>query len=113
MHTETDWRDVGSIFLASLLSVVLITLYGQQFAARIARNGRYLAAVVILVLIFTTAARLMVSVPQNLIYWFPIATLSMLLSVLIGVRLAIMITVMFAAMVGFIAPNSLELSMYM
>lgn len=113
LHTETDWRDVGSIFLASLLSVVLITLYGQQFAARIARNGRYLAAVVILVLIFTTAARLMVSVPQNLIYWFPIATLSMLLSVLIGVRLAIMITVMFAAMVGFIAPNSLELSMYM
>ncbi|MEZ4646211.1 MAG: HDIG domain-containing protein [Chloroflexota bacterium] len=112
LQAETDWRDVASIFLSSLLSVVIVMLYWQQFQDRIPRNGRYLSAVVILILIFTAAARLMVSGPTYLIYWYPIATLSMLLSVLVGLRLSIIITIMIAAMVGFIAPNSLELTMY-
>lgn len=112
LQAETDWRDVGSIFLASLLSVVIVTLYGQQSQDRIPGNGRYMSAVVLLILLFTAAARLMVSGPSYLIYWYPITTLSMLLLIMLGLRLAIVITIMMAAMVGFIAPNSLELSMY-
>ncbi len=112
LQSETDWRDVGSIFLVSLLSVVVVTLYWQQFHDQAHNNGRYLAALILLVLIFLIAARLMVSGPTYLIYWYPIATLSMLLVVVFDVRLSLLITILLAAQIGFIAPNSLELSIY-
>jgi len=112
LQQETDWRDVGSIFMASLLGVVVVTLYWQQFYDLTFTNGRYLSALVIFVFIFTIAARLIVSGPPYLIYWFPIATLSMLLSVVFDARFSALITIMVAAEIGFIAPNSLELSMY-
>ncbi len=112
LQAATDWRDVGSIFVASLLAVVVMTLYWQQFYEQAYNNGRYLSALVIFVILFTIAARLMVSGPAYLVYWYPIATLSMLLSVIFDARLAVLITIMMATEIGFIAPNSLELAMY-
>ncbi|MCA9935110.1 MAG: HDIG domain-containing protein [Ardenticatenaceae bacterium] len=112
LQAETDWRDVGSIFMASLLGVVIVTLYWQQFYDLAYTNGRYLSALVIFVFIFTIAARLIISGPPYLVYWFPIATLAMLLSVVFDARLSALITIMMAVEIGFIAPNSLELSMY-
>ncbi len=112
LQAATDWRDVSSIFVASLLAVVVFTLYWQQYYEQSYNNGRYLSALVILVILFTIGARLMVSGPPYLVYWYPIATLSMLLSVIFDNRLAVLVTIMMAAELGFIAPNSLELSMY-
>ncbi|MCA9972527.1 MAG: HDIG domain-containing protein [Anaerolineales bacterium] len=113
LQAETDWRDVGSIFLASMLSVVIAMLYWQHFHEQYYSSGRYFSALVILVLIFTILAKLMAASPAILIYWYPISTLAMLVAVIFGLRLSIMVTILIAAMVGFIAPNSLELSMYM
>lgn len=112
LQTATDWRDVSSIFVGSLLAVVVLTLYWQQFYEQAYNNGRYLSALVIFVLLFTIAARLMVSGPAYLPYWYPIATLSMLLTVIFDTRIALFATILMAAGLGFIAPNSLELTMY-
>lgn len=112
LQTDTDWRDVASIFVASVLGVVIITLYWQQFYDHAHSNGRYLVAMVMFIILFTIAARLMVSGPPYLVYWYPIAALSMLLSVVFDARMAVVITMMMAVMIGLIAPNSLQLSMY-
>jgi hypothetical protein len=113
LQRETNWRDVGSRSLAALLAVVLITLYWQQFQTRRDNNGRYLAVLAGLILIFAVAGRLMIAASGVLAYWFPIAALSMLLAVIFDVRLSMLVTVILATLLGFIAPNSLELTVYM
>ncbi|MCA9998060.1 MAG: HDIG domain-containing protein [Anaerolineales bacterium] len=112
LRPDRDWRDIASLFMASLLSSVLITLYWQQFHREFAVKTRYLGVLLTITLFFTIAARVMVTTPA-LLYWYPIAAMSMLLAVIFETRLAIMITVVIASIVGFIAPNSLELVVYL
>lgn len=112
LRPDRDWRDVASLFMASLLSSVLITLYWQQFHGAFEVKPRYLGALLTIIFFFTIAARVMASTPV-LLYWYPIAAMAMLLAVIFETRLAIMITVVMASIVGFIAPNSLELVVYL
>ncbi len=114
LQPATDWRDTGSLFMASLLSVVLLTLYWQQFHSWQLRrgNGRYLTSLAIIVLIFTLIGRLMGGVSVTLLYWFPIAAMSMLLAVIFDVRLSMLATIIVATLVGFTSGGSLELTVY-
>jgi hypothetical protein len=113
LQRETDWRIVVSIAVLSLLSSSLIALYWRQFYhGRRAGNGRYLTALTGLILIFALIARLMIGSPGLIIYLFPMAALSLLLSALFDVRLAITITVILAGLIGFNAANSLEIVIY-
>ncbi|HEX6385319.1 MAG TPA: HDIG domain-containing protein [Anaerolineae bacterium] len=113
LQREVDWRDVASRFIAALLATVLLVLYWQQFQSKQRDNGRFLAALVGLILVFTLAGRFMIGTPGVLAYWFPIAALSMLLAVIFDVRLSLLTTVIVAVLLGYIAPNSLELAVYM
>ena len=113
LQREINWRDVGSRLMAALLAVVLITLYWQQFQIRRDNNGRYLAVLAGLILVFALAGRLMIAASGVLAYWFPIAALSMLLAVIFDVRLSLLVTAILATLLGFAAPNSLELTVYM
>ncbi len=113
LQRQTDWRVVVGVLLVSLLSSVLITLYWYKFYhGRRLDNGRYLTALISLILIFALIARFMLSSPGVFIYLFPMAALSLLLSVLFGVRLSVLVTFLLAFLIGFNAPNSLELAMY-
>lgn len=112
LRPTRDWRDIASLFMVSLLSSVLITLYWEQFHREFAVKTRYLGVLLTIIAFFTIAARVMVTTPL-LVYWYPIAAMSMLLAVIFETRLAIMITVVMASIVGFIAPNSLELVIYL
>jgi len=113
LQRETDWRIVAGIFVVSLLASVLISLYWYQFYhGRRLGNGRYLTALAAVILVFSLFARLMISTPNLLAYLFPMAALSLLITVLFDVRLAVTVTVMLAAVLGYNAPNSLELTMY-
>jgi cyclic-di-AMP phosphodiesterase PgpH len=112
LRQEPDWRDVGSMFMVALLSVTLVTLYWQQFMLRLHNNGRYLVVLGAFLLLFTLAARIMVDATGFLPYLYPLAALSLIVSVVYDTRFAILITLVMAALVGFMAPNSLELSMY-
>lgn len=113
LQRETNWRVVAGIFIVSLLSSILISLYWYQFYhGRRQGNGRYLTALAALILVFALMARLMMATPNLLAYLYPMAAMSLLLSVLFDVRLAVTITVILAAMLGYNAPNSLELAMF-
>lgn len=112
LQQETDFRDFSSIFIASLVSVILIALYWQQFHSTLREGGRYLGALAAILLVFTLLARVMTAGGGLLSFWYPIAAMSMLLAVIFDVRLAMMATVVMAAMVGYIGGSSLELATY-
>lgn len=113
LHRQTDWWVISSVAAVSLLSSVLIALYWHQFYhGRRGGNGRYLTALTGLILVFALIARFMGSSPGLLIYLYPMAALSLLLSVLFDVRLSITVTTIFAGLVGFTFPNSLEITLY-
>lgn len=113
LQSQFDWRDVAAVFVASLLSVVLMTMYWHQFFwYQVRDNGRYLTVLASLLLVFAAIAKLMITGTSFLTYMFPMAALSMLLSVIYDVRFSLSITIIMAALIGFLTPNSLELAAY-
>lgn len=113
LQSQLDWRDVGAIFVASLLSVTIITMYWHQFFwPNVDDNGRYLTVLASLILVFAAIAKLMITGGGFLTFMFPMAALSMLLSVIYDVRFSLSITIILAALIGFLTPNSLELAAY-
>jgi cyclic-di-AMP phosphodiesterase PgpH len=112
LRQELNLRDVASSFLISLLSVALIVLYWQLFSSDLWDNGRYLAVLGGLILVFTLAAKLIASTPDDWPLLFPLAAMSMLLAVVFEVRFSVLITVILAAIYGFVAPNSLQLALF-
>jgi hypothetical protein len=90
LQREPDFRDFSSLFIASLVSVVLLALYWQQFHSHLREGARYLLALAIIMLLFTLLARLMTSGSGSLAYWYPMAALSMLLAVTFDVRLSML-----------------------
>ena len=113
LQSQLDWRDVASFFVASLLAVVLVTMYWHQFFwPRVRDNGRSLTVLASLILVFAAIAKLMLAGAGFLTYMFPMAALSMLLSVIYDVRFSITVTIIMAALFGFLATNSLELAVY-
>ncbi len=113
MQQELDWRGVGGLFIASLLSVTLIFLYWHQYHSQQRANGRYLIALALLLLIFTLAARLMTTGAGFIVYWFPIGALAMLMAVIFDSRFAMITTIVMAGLVGYLSRNSLEITIYM
>lgn len=113
LHSQLDWRDVAAVFVASLLSVILVTMYWHQFFwPRVRDNGRSLTVLASLILVFAAIAKLMITGGGFLTYIFPMAALSMLLSVIYDVRFSLAVTIIMAALIGFLTPNSLELAAY-
>ncbi len=112
LQEAPEVRDYLSVILMSLVSVVLVTMYWQQFHSKLREGGRYLAALGIIMVLFILIARLMAAGPAILLYWFPIAAMSMLLAVIFDVRLSMLVTVVMAAIVGYMSRNSLELTTY-
>lgn len=113
LDRRTDWRDITGVFMISLLSVVLLTLYWLQFHMKHwAENSRYLAALFIIFVVFTLLGKLFLSGSSELAYWFPIAALSMMVAVIFDIRMAVLTTLIMSLLFGYITPNSLELTVY-
>lgn len=112
LRSEGDWRHTASMALASLLTTSLIALYWARFQRVQFPNGRYLAVIAGLLLIFTAVAKIMVA-SDVLSYWFPLTALSLLLAVVYDTRFAILVTVLMAALVSFAGPSSLERAIYL
>ena len=113
LEKAVEWKGIFSIFLASLLASVLISLYWQQSSNDIAKNGRYLGALTSLILIFALIAKILPSGPNYMLYWYPMAALSMLVAVMFEVNLAVLVTAVMSALIGFaVANQSLEMSLY-
>ena len=115
LEQESIWPTVLAIFMASLLSVVVITMYWHQYnrTAWQQNSIRYLSALEVLILLFALLVSLMLSSSGSLfVYWFPMAALSMLVGVVFDPRLSMVVTVALAGLLGFAVPNSLELALY-
>jgi cyclic-di-AMP phosphodiesterase PgpH len=112
LQQESDWRDLLASFLVALVTVLFIALYWQQFHIRRHERARYLIALGLIIILFALVARVMASASGALTYLFPIAGMSMLLAVMYDVRLSVFITLIMAGLFGYMAPNSLELTIY-
>ncbi|MCP5097956.1 MAG: HDIG domain-containing protein [Chloroflexi bacterium] len=113
LEQDTDWRDVTSVLMLSILSVVVLTLHWQQFHQKHwAENSRYLLALFGIIVVFVLLAKVLVASAAEFAYWYPIAAMSMLLTVIYDARLSILATMIMAVIYGYIAPNSLELTLY-
>jgi putative nucleotidyltransferase with HDIG domain len=113
LEEDIEWDDILSMFLASMLASVLITLYWQQSSNDLAKNGRYLTALTSLVLIFAVFAKILPAGPNYMLYWYPIAAMSMLIAVVFEMNLALLVTAVMAGLLGFaVANQSLEMTLY-
>ncbi|PIE80868.1 MAG: hypothetical protein CSA11_06475 [Chloroflexi bacterium] len=113
LEEKVEWEGVLSTVLASLLASVLIMLYWQQYVPEIGKNRRYLSALTTLILIFAFMARVLPSGPNYMLYWYPMAALSMLVAVLFSVDMAVIITAVISSLVGFaVANQSVEMVLY-
>ncbi len=112
LQQERRWQDVVSIFTASLLAVMFITLYWQQFHPRLREIVRYWFLFGLLILLFMLAARLMIPGRTATAFIYPAAALSLLLAIIFDRRLALIVTIVLATIVGIIANNSLEMAVY-
>lgn len=112
LQRDTNWWHAISMALASTFFVTLIAIYWRTFQRPYFPNGRYLGVLGGLLLLFTLAGKIMAA-GDMLVYWFPIAALSLVLAVVYDTRFAILVTVLVAALIGFIRPNSLEVAAYL
>lgn len=113
LEQETDWKDVASVFIIVVLMVVVLMLYWQHYHRRHwLENSRYLTSLFILLMIFALSSRVFLSGSSELVYWFPIASLAMMLTVVFEERFAIISIIVMSVLYGYAAPNSLELMLY-
>lgn len=113
LEQETDWKDVASILITVVLAVVLLMLYWQHYHRKHwVENGRYFASLFVIFLIFALLSRVLITTGGELVYWFPIAAMAMMLTVVFEERFAIMATIIMSVLYGTAASNSLELMLY-
>jgi putative nucleotidyltransferase with HDIG domain len=109
---ESGWSPVvGTVALISSLTV-LLSLFVGRFRPRLWREPRYLWLILLVTVLFTILARLMVPGRTLLPYLFPLAALSMMLTVLVDTHVAIAVTIIMGPIVGGLSNNSLELATY-
>ena len=112
LQPQRHWQDYMSIFTASLIAVMLITLYWQEFHPRLREIIRYWFLFGLVILLYVLLARFMIPGRTTLAYIFPAAALSLLFAVIFDKRLALIVTIILALIVGLVANNSLVMTAY-
>ncbi len=112
LQREVDWPQIVSAVTAAFLSVALLVTYWRMFGGQQVRTIRYLLILAVMLLTFTLGAKLMLPGRSELAYLFPAAAMAMLLSVVFDVRLSMIAAITLAALSGYIAGDSLELTIF-
>ncbi|MGB3713395.1 MAG: HDIG domain-containing metalloprotein [Candidatus Promineifilaceae bacterium] len=112
LQPKLDWRRLVSAFLVSLLAITIITIYWNHYFSEKRNQVRSLTILGILLILFILGAKLLVPGSSIYSYLFPAAALSILVSVVFETRLAIVVTAVVAGVVGYLAPDSLEMALY-
>ena len=113
LRPEISWLYVGRVLMAAILAVSLLALYWHRFHSTLQGSPRYLLLLGGLILVFALGAKLLVPTGGLYAYLFPAAAMSMLLAVIFDVRLSIFATLLVGTLIGLVAQESLELTMYM
>jgi putative nucleotidyltransferase with HDIG domain len=112
LQPTLDWRRLVSAFLVSLLSITIITIYWNHYFSDRRNQVRSLTILGILLILFILGAKLLIPGSSIYSYLFPAAALSILVAVVFETRLAIVVTAVVAGLVGYLAPDSLEMAFY-
>ncbi|MFN2188160.1 MAG: hypothetical protein ACK2T3_05300, partial [Candidatus Promineifilaceae bacterium] len=112
LQPTLDWKVLVSTFLVSILAVIVITIYWRQYFFERQNQVRDLTILGILIVFFILGAKLLIPSGGDFAYLFPAAALSILLAVVFETRLAIFVTLVTAGLIGFLAPESLEMAIY-
>ncbi|GMQ79385.1 MAG: HDIG domain-containing protein [Anaerolineae bacterium] len=112
LQVETDFRSLVSAFLISILAVTIIVLYWLQMVENQRNLARNLTIIGSLILLFVLGGRLLIVGRSIYSYLYPAAAFTILIAVLFETRLAIVLTTVLAGLIGYIAQDSLEMTMY-
>jgi putative nucleotidyltransferase with HDIG domain len=112
LQLQLDWQRAVSVLLASLISVIILTLYWSQYLGHKPNSARSLVIIGVLMVMFILSARLLMPGRTIYSYLYPAAALSIILAVIFDVRFAIIATVIQAGLVGFMSQESLEMTIY-
>jgi len=112
LQPTLDWKRLVSTFLVSVLAVIIITIYWRQYFFERQNQVRDLTILGSLMVFFVLGAKLLVPGSSMFAYLFPAAALSILVAVVFETRLAILVTLVVAGLVGYLAPDSLEMAFY-
>ena len=109
---QTDWYGLLSAVLFVVALVVTLGLYLWRAHREPLFHRRRVILLVMLLLVTAAAAKLMIPGHVLLPYFFPLAAVAMLVSVLLDTQLAIMVTAVLSLFVGFVGGGSLDLTVY-
>lgn len=112
LQSEWDWWHV---LRASVMSVlVLTTAIGAIYRLRPATllNYQELAALAAIVVIWLLAAKFMIIIHDWVPYLYPLAAMSMLVTVLIDLRIAVVLIIAFSLTVNFLSNNNILMVSY-
>lgn len=112
LQQQLDWRRAISAVLAALLATTVITLYWNLYFGERKDTVRSLTIIGVMLVLFILSAKLLMSNRTIYSYLYPAAALSIIIAVIFEIRLAIVVTVVQAALVGYIANNSLEMAVF-
>ncbi|MDX1663472.1 MAG: HDIG domain-containing protein [Candidatus Promineifilaceae bacterium] len=113
LRQEISWWQMARIFIASTLATSMITFYWRRFHNPLQGTPRYLLLLGALFLLFVLGGKLLVPGRGQFAYLFPAAAIGMLLAVIYDTRLAIFTGIILAFLVGFVAQESLEITIYL
>jgi putative nucleotidyltransferase with HDIG domain len=102
---------LGILAYVTLIGLVM-RLYLVQFRPRLLDQAHYRWLLLLLLVLFVSAALVMIPANTFLLYLFPMAALSILLAMLIDPHLSIMVTILVGLGVGYIAHGSLAFTVY-
>jgi cyclic-di-AMP phosphodiesterase PgpH len=112
LQPQMNWRQPISGVLLTFISGTLLALYMARFAREFLRSPRRILLLGLLITVFLLAARLMVPGRTVLPFLFPMAALSMLLTVMAGPGPAVVVTMLMSGLVGYLGGNSLEIALF-
>ncbi len=107
-----DWWQVGGTALFVLALTALIWLYLFSFATEFWTQRHWPPLLSLLMITFLLLAKLMLPLHTILPYFFPLATLAMLMGSLFDLRLATLITLCFGLLAGYLTEGAPEIVTY-
>ena len=112
LQPKPSWRQPTSGVLLTLISGILLALYVGRYHSDFSRSPRRILLLGLLVTLFLLVARFMVPGRTVLPFLFPMAALSMLLTVMGSPGLAVVVTMLSSGLVGYLGGNSLEVALF-
>ncbi len=111
-QTQVSWSRIIGYGFSALLASLLIGLYVWRFEPALLKRPRALFLLLLLLLIFMLVGKIMLPNRTVTPFIYPAAAFSMLVAVLVGPGIATVATIVLAGLVGVIAGNSFEISIY-